>query len=316
MLEAYARGSDALAPMGAKKGKLAVGVDKFDETQFVSDASSLPKKYFSTVEGVKQLKELTGDPRVVEEAAGEYAANLLSGKDAKGVRQWVARNREFLHSFPELRKRINSYTLSLEKGERISVSTKSGRNIVEQSIKSMRKKASDDADRFLSASRKEAEETIRAGDEVAAQILGDKTPASRVAQVITSGSVKQWNSIALAISKTPESKTHLMDAVKQVIADKIDPAMPGGHVGLTQFFKRDLVPFLKGIGVIDDEGVSVIVDRLAKVESMQIDERDMIGFKKRILLEMIGGYAASGVVRTTEQFDWRGSHVGGKFIPN
>jgi GNAT superfamily N-acetyltransferase len=96
----YAEGSEKLQKFGTASGKKMTAVDRFDPEVFAKDPAGVPKAYFQSQQGVRDLLELTGDPKLVADAAGSFAARSVAGMNAKQVKAWSRENSDWLREVP------------------------------------------------------------------------------------------------------------------------------------------------------------------------------------------------------------------------
>lgn len=118
--EDYAEGSQALQKFGSKAGQKLTAVDRLDPERFAGDAKALPGHFFNSQQGVRDLKELTGNPQLVERQASDYAARSMQGMSAKQAKAWVRDNNDWMREVPGLTQRSAAYASKLEQIERVS----------------------------------------------------------------------------------------------------------------------------------------------------------------------------------------------------
>jgi len=116
----YAEASGELTKFGSKAGKKLTAVDRLDPERFAGDPKGIPKTFFSSQQGVRDLKELTGNPQLVERQAADYAARSMQGMSAKQAQAWVRDNNDWMREIPGLSKRSADYATKLEQIERVN----------------------------------------------------------------------------------------------------------------------------------------------------------------------------------------------------
>lgn len=260
LLDDYALRTEGLQTFSSKYGKKSTALDQYREDQFATDPSALPDAYFKTRASVQALKELTGNPAMVNHAALEYANRELAGKDAAGVRKWMASNAEWLAETGFTRRLIDNYATGLESAERSMLA----------------------ATTFADKAAKDNSILTR-----------QSLPAQRAVDLIKSGDTELWSKVTPAIVRSPQAKQQVVSAVRQVIGDQ---ATAKGTIDL---FERNIRPFIEGSGISNKAEMDFIATRLAKIQSLDIPEPEKLGFAKRILLQSTAGWAASAAGRGT-----------------
>jgi hypothetical protein len=130
-------------------------------------------------------------------------------------------------------------------------------------------------------------------------LMGGRFPADRVRNLVQNGNADLWGVAGPAIAASPDGKANVLSAVRQVLADK--PMNPDQ-------FARQLRPALKGPGLADDAALDLIQSKLQAIKEMKLPEAEKIGVYRRVVLQAIGGYSASGMAR--------GSVEAAKMVPN
>ena len=105
----YARQTGDVAKFETATGRKMLAVDRIDPEVFSKDPAAIPGAYFKTQQGVQDLKELTGDPVLVQRAAEDYASGQVAGKSGKQVKEWVAGQKDWLREVPGLEKKLLGY---------------------------------------------------------------------------------------------------------------------------------------------------------------------------------------------------------------
>lgn len=258
LLDDYAERTEGLNIFSSKYGKKATALDQYREDTFANDPSGLPAAYFKTRASVQALKELTGNPAQVNHAALEFANKELAGKDASAVRKWLSVNSEWLAETGVTRKLIDNYASGLEAAERSMTNAQ--------------------------AFAKQAERDSN-------MLTRNALPAQRAVELIKSGDVELWSKVAPVVAKSPQAKKQMVEAVRQVIADQATSK------STPDFFARKVRPFLEGSGIANKAEMDFIKSRLDDIGTLNIPDPEKLGMMKRLLLNSVGGWAASAVGR-------------------
>jgi hypothetical protein len=261
LLDDYADRTEGLNIFSSKYGKKSTALDQYREDTFANDPSGLPAAYFKTRASVQALKELTGSAAKVESAALEFANKELAGEKASGVRSWLGKNSEWLAETPATRRIVDNYATKLEGVER---STKNAAEFATQASKD------------------------------AAILTKQSLPAQRAVDLINSGDTALWAKVIPAIQQSPQAKTQMVNAVRQVVADQATAKATG------DLFSRNIRPFIEGSGIGTKAEMDFIAQKLASIQAMQIPEAEKLGIAKRILLQSASGWASSAAGRGIE----------------
>ena len=106
----YAEGSEGLTKFGSKAGKKLTALDRVDPERFNGDPKALPKAFFNSQQSIRDAKELTGNPQLVDRQAADYAARSMQGMSAKQAQAWVRDNQDWMREVPGLSQRSNATT--------------------------------------------------------------------------------------------------------------------------------------------------------------------------------------------------------------
>ncbi len=87
--EAYRAASRKLDPFRTEKMAGALKGERFNPRDLVASPEKFGPVFFSDVDGVRQLKAVTGDDAQVAKLGKEYAAAHMSGMTPKAVRDWA-----------------------------------------------------------------------------------------------------------------------------------------------------------------------------------------------------------------------------------
>lgn len=258
LLEDYHLQTQGMEPFTSKIGKKATALDQFRSEQYATDASSLPSTYFKTRASVQALKELTGSNATVATAALEHADKELAGKNAEQVRDWMTKNGEWLSEVRPVQMLVNKYATKLE----------------------------------------DAERSLRNAEDFAKQAAKDNTlltrnalPAQRAVDLIKSGNVELWDKVTPAIVQSPQAKSQMVQAVRQVVADQ------GTSQGTLDLFNRNIRPFLEKAKIASPQEMDFIAQRLENIKNMNMPEKQKLGLARTFLLNATGSWAASAASR-------------------
>jgi len=87
--EAYRAASQKLEPFKTRLMENALKGEKFDPKSLVKSPEAFGPTFFSDVNSVRQLKEVTQDPSSVAQLGKEYVASVLSNKTPKEVKEFA-----------------------------------------------------------------------------------------------------------------------------------------------------------------------------------------------------------------------------------
>jgi len=273
LLDRYAAAMKNGAEFMSSQGKKFTAVDRNAENMFRTDAATLPRQFFSTSQGIRDLISLAGDRAVVEKAAKDFATTELANLDERGVRNWMTKRRELLASFPTLRDSVLNYANTLQQGERVAA-------VAEQGISKLKSASSS------------AEAAIKERGAEATQLLGPKGqlfPVQNVNELLLKGDTKQWSLAAPYIHSTPGGKAMLEDALRQVLSDKAEQSMKG----LSVYFENNIRPAVIGTRIMSNQQADAIAARLSAIENIKISEPEKLGLARRLILQSFAG-AVSG----------------------
>lgn len=258
LLDDYAMRTEGLEVFHSMRGKKATALDRYDPTQFATDPSSLAPTYFKTRAGVQALQELTGSKAMVNRAAMDYANRELQGATGPEVRAWLQKNSEWLGEVPVVRQVVDRFATRLEGAERGLANAKE----------------------FAAAASRDVN-----------LLRGKSLPAQRAVDLIKSGSPELWEKAGPAIANSPQAKASVMHAARQVLADESTSA------GVVNFYARNLRPFLERSQVTNTAELDFIAQKLSQIKDLKIPEVEKLGMAKRMLLNGLNTWAATGVSR-------------------
>ena len=280
----YEAASRLLDKYKSQAGKKATAEDRFDPTRFKTDPASLPNTYFSSKQSVADLLELSGGDRaLVTQAASDFTARQLRDKNAKGVKDWLNKNGDWLESLPEVKSKVSSYLSTLERSERVSGKTGAAAKILESREPTVLRAG----EKALAAGEKEAGAITAEAQKRVETILGDTSPAKRVREIILGGKQSVWDEIGPILAGSPEGKKAISDAVLQVIA----PEEVGGLVKLTKF-REDIAPFLVSSKLMSQAQTAELETKLRAIYNSALgDPAKLTMIQNAVKNAIIGGAA-------------------------
>lgn len=116
----YSEASGGLTKFGSTAGRKLTAVDRVDPERFAGDPKALPKYFFNSQQSIRDAKELTGNPQLVEQQARDYSARSMQGMSAKQARAWAKDNSDWMREVPGLQKTATAYADKLEQIERVN----------------------------------------------------------------------------------------------------------------------------------------------------------------------------------------------------
>jgi hypothetical protein len=259
LLADYRAQSEGLTPFLVATGRKATTLDKHLEGELATDPSKLPAFYFSTRKSVQDLKELTGNAALVNRAALAHADQELARlKTSAQVKDWMSKSGEWLAEVGPAHRVVAAYAGRLEAAEQ----------------------AMTRATEFAAKAAKDHSMLTR-----------QSLPAQRAVDLIKSGDTELWGNVIPAIQRSPQAKTQMVAAVRQVVGDQASSR------STIDLFSRNIRPFLEQSGIASKQEMDFIADRLTKIAEMNIPEPEKLGWVKRYLLNSTGSWAASAASR-------------------
>ena len=272
----------------SKAGKKATAIDRFDPTRFNTDPASLPNAYFSSKQSVADLIELSGGDRpFVLKEASDFTARQLKDKNLTGAKNWANSNNDWLESLPEVKSKVDAYIKTLERAERVSgKSTKAAQILGAREPGVLR-----GGERAVAAGEKEAGVITAEAEKRVQTILGDRNPAARVREIILGGRPSEWKEIGPILAQSPEGKTLVADAVRQIMADRAST----GLVSSVRVFREDVAPSLRQAGLMSDSQLSSLEAQLQSIANSAVGEPAKLTMLQNAIKNAIIGVAAQPV---------------------
>lgn len=263
LLDDYAAQTEGLEIFRSKTGSKATAVDRYNDNEFATDSSKLPKAYLQSRAGVKALKELTGNETMVNQAALDYANRQLQNAKGGDVRSFLSKNSEWLKELPFVQRSLDDFANRLEGAERASVS---------------------------------AADFARKAAENSKLLVGNQFPAQRAVDLIRSGNDELWSAAGPAINASPQAKTQVLDAVRQVVADQ------ARSKETLNLFNRSIRPGMEKSGLATTGELEFIAMRLENIQKLNIPEVEKLGMAKRLILNAATGWSSATTSGTVSKW--------------
>ena len=175
------------------------------------------------------------------------------------MRKWLSSNSEWLAETGPTRTLVDRYATKLEGVER---SLRNAEDFAKQAIKD------------------------------SSMLTRQSLPAQRAVDLIKSGDTELWAKVTPAIVQSPQAKTQMVNAVRQVVADQATAR------GTADLFSRNIRPFLEQSKIATKAEMDFIAQRLDDIQKMNLPESEKLGIVKRMILQATGGWLATAASRT------------------
>lgn len=284
----YEAASRLLDKYKSQAGKKATAQDRFDPTRYKTDAASLPNDYFNSKQSVADLIELTGGDRaLVTQAASDFTARQLRDKNAKGVKDWMNKNGDWLEALPEVKSKVSSYLSTLERAERVSGKTGKAAQILESREPTVLRAG----EKVVAAGEKEAGAITAEAQKRVDTILGDKNPAARVREIFLSGKPSVWKEVGPILASAKGGKEAVAEAVRQIMADRAT----SGLVSSVRTFREDVAPSLREAKLMTPEQLSSLEAQLQAIANSAVGEPAKLTMLQTAIKNAIIGVSAQPV---------------------
>jgi len=302
LLTQYADSRPGLEIFGSKAGTKLTGLDKGALSQFASDPANIPKVFFSTPKMFASLVELVGDKALATQAAQQYTANELTlRKTSREVGNWMTKNREFLSTVPEIKTSVIAYQNSLQNSEREIANIGSKIQKLGGESKATASTANAAAKQMLAEGRTTSQTLTKEATTVSSEsaALADKLWNGRPGELknareaIEGGDLSRWAAIAPVIERSPEAKTAIFNAVRQVTSEIAN------NKAVIQKFNEQMRPALERFGMLSKEEADRIASELVKIGAKSGSEAEKLGLMRRLILQGVSGYSSSLTSRGT-----------------
>lgn len=302
LLTQYADSRPGLEIFGSKAGTKLTGLDKGALSQFASDPANIPKVFFSSPKMFASLVELVGDKALATQAAQQYTANELTlRKTSREVGNWMTKNREFLSTVPEIKTSVIAYQNSLQNSEREIANIGSKIQKLGAESKATALTANEAARQMLAEGRATSQALTKEATTVSSEsaALADKLWNGRSGELknareaIEGGDLTRWAAIAPVIERSPEAKTAIYNAVRQVTSEIAT------NKAVIQKFNEQMRPALERFGMLSKEEADRIAAELVKIGAKSGSEAEKLGLMRRLILQGVTGYSSSLTSRGT-----------------
>ena len=300
LLTQYADSRPGLEIFGSKAGTKLTGLDKGALSQFASDPANIPKVFFSSPKMFASLVELVGDKTLATQAAQQYTANELTlRKTSREVGAWMTKNREFLSTVPEIKTSVIAYQNSLQNSEREIANIGSKIQKLGAESKETVTTANATARQMLTEGRATSQALTKEATTVSSESasLADKLWNGRSGELknareaIEGGDLSRWAAIAPVIERSPEAKTAIYNAVRQVTSEIAT------NKAVIQKFNEQMRPALERFGMLSKEEADRIASELVKIGAKSGSEAEKLGLMRRLILQGVTGYSSSTTSR-------------------
>jgi hypothetical protein len=303
----YEAASTLLDRFRGQRGRRALAIDKYNDSEFATDPSRLPETYFSTKGGVQDLIAMTGDKELVTKAGREFAASQIVGMNSKQLNDWV-RKSEWVRELPILESDINRYRIALEKAEQTAArSTKTIQGLrkrvgraattgeqrqaaIEAQLRGEReatRKYISGVEKRVEQVPKEAEKNISGIEQEAKQlrgerekqlsaiqkqadlIRGDSRPAERMQSLLLGAQAPEEIAlVANAIKANPEAMKAMPQVVRTLIANKVSPQR------MDYEWRQSIRPLLSQAGIVEEKTLQAIDRDVERVmRTLDVNQR-------------------------------------------
>ena len=302
LLTQYADSRPGLEIFGSKAGTKLTGLDKGALSQFASDPANIPKVFFSSPKMFASLVELVGDKALATQAAQQYTANELTlRKTSREVGNWMTKNREFLSTVPEIKTSVIAYQNSLQNSEREIANIGSKIQKLGGESKATALTATASARKMLTEGKASSQALTKEATLVSSEsaALADKLWNGRSGELknareaIEGGDLTRWAAIAPVIERSPEAKTAIFNAVRQVTSEIAT------NKAVIQKFNEQMRPALERFGMLSKEEADRIASELVKIGAKSGSEAEKLGLMRRLILQGVTGYSSSLTSRGT-----------------
>jgi hypothetical protein len=285
LLRNYSEGKDLLNALRIPSGKKIISKDLINPEYFTYDPSGLSREFFSTRKKVQDLMNLTKDPTFVEQQASNHVARVLKDADAKGIKQYIEKNGEWLDLMPNLRARLQNHYSATASAESIVPKTQALSKALKTEVGALpglrqaeadkiRKEAAKASEEALATGKKEAKQIMAEGKEAAGKIqipnekfeaiIGKGDTITQIRKLITEGNTDKLRRASEVIKSDPKVAAAFKEAVKQELS-QLDPRAAGSSA-IRSEWEAKMKPALLETGLIDDALAKQISERMRVVQ--------------------------------------------------
>lgn len=308
LLRNYSEGKELLNALKIPAGKKIVKKDLINPEYFTYDPSGLGREFFSTRKKVQDLVNLTGDASFVEQQASNHVARVLKDADAKGIKNYMEKNAEWLDLMPNLRARLQNHYSAVASSESIVPKTGALAKALKTEVQALpsvrqteaekiQKEAGKAAEGVLKEGKKEASRLTKEGTAEAGKVkysgekfeplVGPGDTMTQIRKLITGGNTELLRRAAPYIKSDPEVARAFKEAAKLELS-QLDPRSLAGGKNTRSEWETKLKPALLETGLIDSRLANQISDRMKVVElTMEPNQKAQALFF--ILRQTLGG---------------------------
>jgi len=300
----YAKDTGELAKFESKSGQKATAVQRLNQEQYNADPKTLPRYFFNSQQSIRDAKELTGNPQLVERQAADYTARSLQGHSAADAKKWVRNNQDWMREVPGLTARANAYVNKLDQIERLNSKLATRAKEKAKEALTIREKGAEAAEKFrqsgieraANAAEKSAETQQRLADEgskAAAAAREEKfAPAKGLETILKSGESPEAVRSLLLNGKPEQTR----------LAARYLAGQPGGKEVLEQSVRQSIRNMSEGtlrqqwterIRPMLAEGKMIPPDRLAALDSDV--NRLLTAYKGKDKLSLVQRHIAAAI---------------------
>lgn len=205
----YAEATGDLTRFAGKAGKKLTAMDRLDPEKFSGDAKALPKAFFNSQQSIRDAKELTGNPQLVDRQAADYAARSMQGMSAKQARAWVRDNQDWMREVPGLSQRSNAYAQKLTQIERVNEGLGKRAALKAKEAEATREGAAAASEKERQTGLEEAGKVARGTEEAKQRVLAEGSKAASAAREQAFAPAKGLENI-LKGGEAPEAVRNLL----------------------------------------------------------------------------------------------------------
>jgi hypothetical protein len=299
LLDNYALSKEGLEVFNSQYGRKIAGRDPGDLDQLKSDPASIPSYFFKSPKSFNSLISLVGEKEFALSAAKDYVANEISSKTtSRQINLWLTQNRDFMSAVPEVRNSVIQYRNSLEKTERTLLNLDNGINTLTRQQTALPGQLERAAERRstklvaggelqAAALQEEAKVVTKEAADAANKVFNSSVgPLKNVRALIENGDINTWSIAAPIITRSPDAKGAVFDAVRQIVSE-----LP--VAGSQRKFQERISPALLKFDMITKEQSDFITAQLGKIEASRLPSDEKLSLTKRLILDAAISYSST-----------------------
>lgn len=305
----YAAASEGLNIYKSAGARKLTAFERYDPESLVKDPATIPSEFFSSQQSVKDLKELTGNPGMVEDAARQFTATMLQGKSASGAREWINNpaQKDWMREIPGLMESASRYAKRLDQIESLpGVLMKRAESRMGQAGKVMetadttaqkvRKEGAAAGQKMLETRGKEAGEVMKSGEKAAEGtrqqalekvkgVVKAGMPPEAVNKLMKEGTQEEVKTAARYLAGEPGGAKALEGSVRSIMA-ATSPAK------LQRDWEWRIKPMLESMGTLSAkqmEGLEKDVGAVLKAK----EGKQAVKYVDRLVQRALAGSAGA-----------------------